>query len=56
MEIDEYRLEFLQELRNDAIVDGNDVEDQFVKAKIQELEEIGELIDPIAFSCEMRGY
>ena len=55
MEIDEYRLEFLQELRNDAIVDGNDVEDQFVKAKIQELEEIGELIDPIAFSCEMRG-
>lgn len=55
MEIDEYRLEFLQELRNDAIIDGNDVEDQFVKAKIQELEEIGELIDPIAFSCEMRG-
>ena len=55
MEIDEYRLEFLQELRNEAIVDGNDVEDQFVKAKIQELEEIGELIDPIAFSCEMRG-
>ena len=55
MEIDEYRLEFLQELRNEAIVDGNDVEDQFVKEKVQELEERGELIDPNMFSCEMRG-
>ena len=55
MEIDEYRLEFLQELRNEAIVDGNDVEDQFVKETVQELEERGELIDPNMFSCEMRG-
>lgn len=55
MEIDEYRLEFLQELRNEAIVDGNDVEDQFVKEKVLELEERGELIDPNMFSCEMRG-
>lgn len=55
MEIDEYRLEFLQELRNEAIVDGNDVEDQFVKEKVQELEARGELIDPNMFSCEMRG-
>lgn len=55
MEIDEYRLEFLQDLRNEATVDGNDVEDQFVKVKIQELEDLGELIDPNQFSCEMRG-
>lgn len=49
MEIDEYRLEFLQDLRNEATVDGNDVEDQFVKVKIQELEDLGELIDPNQF-------
>ena len=55
MEIDEYRLEFLQDLRNEATVDGNDVEDQFIKVKIQELEDLGELIDPNQFSCEMRG-
>ena len=55
MEIDEYRLEFLQEIRNESIVDGNDVEDQFIKVKVQELEERGELIDPNTFSCEMRG-
>ena len=55
MKIDEYRLEFVQDLRNEATVDGNDVEDQFVKVKIQELEDLGELIDPNQFSCEMRG-
>jgi hypothetical protein len=55
MEINEYRIEFLNTIRNEANLDGNDVDDQFVNSAIAQLEEMGELIDPYPFSCEMRG-
>ena len=55
MEINEYRIEFLNTIRNEANLDGNDVDDQFVNSALAQLEEMGELIDPYPFSCEMRG-
>ena len=55
MEINEYRIEFLNTIRNEASLDGNDVDDQFVNSALAQLEEMGELIDPYPFSCEMRG-
>ena len=55
MEINEYRIEFLNTIRNEASLDGNDVDDQFVNSALSQLEEMGELIDPYPFSCEMRG-
>ena len=53
MEIDEYRLEFLNTIRNEASLDGNDVDDQFVNTVLSQLEEMGELIDPYPFSCDI---
>lgn len=55
MEIDEYRIEFLNQLRNDASLNQNDVDDEFVNTTLGMLEEIGELTDPYPFSCDMRG-
>ena len=55
MEIDEYRIEFLNQLRNDASLNQNDVDDEFINTTIGMLEEIGELTDPYPFSCDMRG-
>lgn len=55
MEIEEYRLEFLHNLRNEASLDGNVVEDQFINTTLQQLEELGELVDPYPFSREIRG-
>ena len=42
MEIDEYRIEFLNTIRNEASLDGNDVDDQFVNTVLSQLEEMGE--------------
>jgi hypothetical protein len=55
MEIDEYRLEFLNSLRHEASLNANDVDDQFVNTVLNQLEELGELVDPYPFSCDMRG-
>ena len=55
MEIDEYRIEFLNQLRNDASLNQNDVDDEFVNTTLSMLEEMGELTDPYPFSCDMRG-
>ena len=44
MEINEYRIEFLNTIRNEANLDGNDVDDQFVNSALAQLEEMGELI------------
>lgn len=55
MDIDEYRIEFLNQLRNDASLNQNDVDDEFVNTTLGMLEEIGELTDPYPFSCDMRG-
>ena len=55
MEIDEYRIEFLNQLRNDASLNQNDVDDDFINTTVEMLEELGELSDPYPFSCDMRG-
>lgn len=55
MEIDEYRIEFLNQLRNDASLNQNDVDDEFINTTVEMLEELGELSDPYPFSCDMRG-
>lgn len=55
MDIDEYRIEFLNQLRNDASLNQNDVDDEFVNTTLGMLEENGELTDPYPFSCDMRG-
>lgn len=55
MEIDEYRIEFLNQLRNDASLNQNDVDDEFINTTVEMLEELGELSDPYPFSCYMRG-
>lgn len=55
MDIDEYRIEFLNQLRNDASLNQNDVDDEFINTTLGMLEENGELTDPYPFSCDMRG-
>ncbi|MFR9545710.1 MAG: AIPR family protein [Rikenellaceae bacterium] len=55
MEIEEYRIEFLNTIRNEASIEGTDVDDIFVSTTLTQLEEMGEVIDPYPFSCEMRG-
>ena len=42
MEIDEYRIEFLNQLRNDASLNQNDVDDEFINTTVEMLEELGE--------------
>lgn len=55
MELEEYRKQFIDELRFTAEHEGTEPETQFVEKVLNDLEEIGELNDPIAMSVEMRG-
>lgn len=55
MDIDEYRIDFLENLRNEADLDGNDVDDQFLQSSLALLEDMGWLMDPYPFPCNMRG-
>lgn len=55
MDIEEYRIEFLNTIRNEASIEGTDVDDLFVSSTLTQLEEMGEIIDPYPFSCEMKG-
>lgn len=55
MEIDEYRKQFIDELRFDAEHEGTDPETQFIEKTLADLEDIGELFDPIQMPVEMRG-
>ncbi|MEG1400771.1 AIPR family protein [Bacteroides sp.] len=55
MDIEEYRIEFLNTIRNEASIEGTDVDDLFVSSTLLQLEEMGEVVDPYPFSCEMRG-
>ena len=47
MELEEYRSEFIDELRFNAEHDGTEPETQFINKMLENLEEIGELNDPI---------
>ena len=55
MDIDDYRKQFIDELRFNAEHEGTEPETQFIEKSLSDLEEIGELNDPIPMSVEMRG-
>lgn len=55
MEIEEFRTQFIDELRFNAEHEGTEPETQFIERALNDLEEIGELNDPIPMSIEMRG-
>ena len=55
MDIEEYRKQFIDEIRFEAEHEGADPESMFIEKTLNELEEIGELNDPIPMSVEMRG-
>ena len=55
MEIEEYREQFIDEIRNDASLEGSDPESYFIERVLTDLENIGELSDPIPMSVEIRN-
>lgn len=55
MEIEEYRKQFIEDIRNDASLNGTDPESFFIERVLTDLEEIGELNDPIPMSVEIRN-
>lgn len=55
MDIEEYRKQIIDELRFNAEHEGTEPETQFIEKSLSDLEEIGELNDPIPMSVEMRG-
>ena len=55
MEIEEYRAQFIDQLRFDADHEGTEPETQFILKTLEELESIGEFNDPMPMSIEMRG-
>ena len=55
MEIEDYRKQFIDEIRNDASLEGSDPESFFIERVLADLEEIGEISDPIPMSIEIRN-
>lgn len=55
MEIEEYRKQFIDEIRNDANLEGSDPESFFIERTLTDLENIGELTGPIPMSVEIRN-
>ena len=55
MEIEEYRKQFIDEIRNGASLEGSDPESYFIERVLTDLEDIGELSDPIPMSIEIRN-
>lgn len=55
MTIEDYRIQFIDDLRFNAEHDGTEPETQFISKTLDDLESIGELNDPIPMSVEMRG-
>ena len=55
MEIEEYRKQFIDEIRNDDSLEGSDPESYFIERVLTDLEDIGELSDPIPMSIEIRN-
>lgn len=55
MDIEEYRKQFIDDIRNDASLESTDPESYFIERVLTELEEIGELSDPIPMSVEIRN-
>ena len=55
MEIIEFRQQFIDELRFNAEHEGTEPEYQFINRALNDLEELGELNDPMPMSVEIRG-
>lgn len=55
MDINEYRVEFINELRADAAINSTDTDDEFVRRSLEILEGMGELQDPIQFYFGKQG-
>lgn len=55
MEIEEYRKQFIDDIRNDASLEGADPESYFIERVLTSLEEIGAISDPIPMSVEIRN-
>ncbi len=55
MDIEEYRKQFIDEIRQNAELEGTDPESIFIEKTLNSLEEIGQLNDPIPMSVEIRN-
>lgn len=55
MTLEEYRQQFINDLRIDAEHEGTDPETQFITKALEQLEDMGELNDPMPMSIEIRG-
>lgn len=55
MTIEQYREQFIVNLRFDAQHEGTDAETQFINKSLEQLEDIGELNDPMPMSIEIKG-
>lgn len=55
MTIEEYREEFLSVLRNNAQLNGNLNQHQFIEDAVELLEKNEELIDPVVFPCNLKS-
>lgn len=55
MDIEEYRKQFIDDIRNEASLGSTDPESYFIEQALSNLEEIGELSDPIPMSVEIRN-
>lgn len=55
MEVEEFRRQFIDELRFNAEHEGTEPETQFINKALEDLEELGELNDPMPMSVEIKG-
>ena len=55
MDIEVFRKQFIDDIRNDASLEGTDPENYFIERILNDLEDIGELNDPIPMSVEIRN-
>lgn len=55
MTIEEFRNQFIDNLRFDAEHEGTDAESQFINKALEILEDMGELNDPMPMSIEIKG-
>lgn len=54
MTIEEYREEFLSQLRNNAQIEGNLNQHQFIEEAVSLLEKNEEMLNPVIFQCNMK--
>ncbi|MBU3144628.1 AIPR family protein [Clostridium sp. CF012] len=55
MDVNEYRKEFIEELRMDAAINCTDTDDEFVARSLEILESLGEVSDPVKFYFGKQG-